>query len=68
MDQKRTKWRLDVYAWVISENEKVGNLDWISEITPTKFERNRAREKDLDRNNKHYVQSEWDSGRQEEED
>ena len=52
---------------MISENEKVGDLDWISEITPTKFERNRAREKDLDRNNKHYVQNEWDSGRQEEE-
>ena len=27
MDQKRTKWRLDGHAWVISKIEKVGDLD-----------------------------------------
>ena len=67
MDQKRTKWRLDGYAWVISKIEKIGDLDEMLEMVPTKFERKRAWGKHLTRNNKHYVQNEWDSGRQEEE-
>ena len=50
---------------MISENKKVDDLDWISEITPTKFERTRARVKDLVRRDKHYMRNEWDSGRQE---
>ena len=66
MDQKRTKWRLDGYAWVISKIEKVGDLDEMLEMMPTKFERKRTWGKYLTRNNKHYVQNEWDSGRQEE--
>lgn len=37
MNKKLTKWRLNGYARVISENEKIGDLDWTSEITPTKF-------------------------------
>ena len=60
MDQKRTKWRLDGYARVISKIEKVGDLCEISEMTPTKFERKRTWEKYLTRNNKHYMQNEWD--------
>ena len=67
MDQKRTKWRLDGHAWVISKIEKVGDLDEMLEMMPTKFERKRTWGKHLTRNNKHYVQNEWDSGRQEEE-
>lgn len=37
-----------------------GDLDKVSEITTSKFERNRARERDLDWNNKHCVQNERD--------
>ena len=62
MDQKRTKWRLDGHAWVISKIEKVGDLDEMLETMPMKFERKRTWGKHLTRNNKHYVQNEWDSG------
>ena len=67
MDQKRTKWRLDGYAWVISTIEECSDLDEMLETMPMKFERKRTWGKHLTRNNKHYVQNEWDSGRQEEE-
>ena len=67
MDQKRTKWRLDGYAWVISKIEECSDLDEMLETMPMKFERKRTWGKHLTRNNKHYVQNEWDSGRQEEE-
>ena len=67
MDQKRTKWRLDGYAWVISRIEECSDLDEMLETMPMKFERKRTWGKHLTRNNKHYVQNEWDSGRQEEE-
>ena len=60
MDQKRTKWRLDGYAWVISKIEECSDLDEMLENMPMKFERKRTWEKHLTRNNKHYVQNEWD--------
>ena len=60
MDQKRTKWRLDGHAWVISKIEKVGDLDEMLEMMPMKFERKRTWGKHLTRNNKHYVQNECD--------
>ena len=60
MDQKRTKWRLDGYAWVISKIEENSDLDEMLEMMPTKFERKWTWGKHLTRNNKHYVQNEWD--------
>ena len=60
MDQKRTKWRLDGYAWVISKIEECSDLDEMLETMPMKFERKRTWGKHLTRNNKHYVQNEWD--------
>ena len=55
MDQKRTKWRLDGYTWVISKIEECIDLD---ETMPMKFERKRTWGKHLTRNNKYYVQNE----------
>ena len=60
MDQKRTKWRLDGYAWVISKIEECSDLDNMLEIMPMKFERKRTRGKHLTRNHKHCVQNECD--------
>ena len=60
MDQKRTKWRLDGHAWLISKIEKVGDLDEMLEMMPKKFERKRTWGKYLTRKDKHYVQNEWD--------
>ena len=60
MDQKRTKWRLDGYAWVISKIEECSDLDEMLETMPMKFERKRTWGKHLTRNNKHYVQNECD--------
>ena len=39
MDQKRTKWRLDGYAWVISKIKECSDLDDMLETMPMKFER-----------------------------
>ena len=60
MDQKRTKWRLDGHAWVISKIKECSDLDEMLEMMPTKFKRKRTWGKYLTRNNKHYVQNEWD--------
>ena len=60
MDQKRTKWRLDGYAWVISKIKECSDLDEMLEMMPMKFERKRTRGKHLTRNNKHCVQNECD--------
>lgn len=38
---KQTKWRVDGYARVISENEKYSDLDGMLVIFPTNFVRNR---------------------------
>ena len=37
MDQKRTKWHLDGYAWVISKIEERSDLDEMLEMMSTKF-------------------------------
>lgn len=42
------------------KKEESGDLDWITEITPMTFERNRARRKDLDRRDKHCMPNKWD--------
>ena len=60
MDQKRTKWRLDGHAWVISKIEECSDLDEMLETMPMKFERKRTWGKHLTRNHKHYVQNECD--------
>ena len=60
MDQKRSKWRLDGYAWVISKIEECSDLEEMLETMPMKFERKRTWGKHLTRNDKHYVQNEWD--------
>ena len=60
MDQKRTKWRLDGHAWVISKIEECSDLDEMLETMPMKFERKRTWGKHLTRKDKHYVQNEWD--------
>lgn len=51
-NKKQTKWHVDGKARVISENEESGDLDRISEIMPTKFERNLDGGRDLDRTHK----------------
>ena len=60
MDQKRTKWRLDVYAWVIPRIEECSDLDEMLETMPMKFERKRTWGKGIISDDKHYVQNEWD--------
>lgn len=45
-----------------TKNEQLGDLDWIAEIMPTKFERNWDRGRDLDLDRKQCVQNEWDLG------
>ena len=60
MDQKRTKWRLDGYAWVISKIKKCSDLDEMLETMPMKFERKRTWGKHLTWDIKHYVQNECD--------
>ena len=60
MDQKRTKWRLDGYAWVISRIEECSDLDEMLETMPMKFERKQTWGKGIISDDKHYVQNEWD--------
>ena len=60
MDQKRTKWRLDGHAWVISKIKECSDLEGMLETMPMKFEWKRTWGRHLTRNNKHYVQNEWD--------
>lgn len=54
---KRTKWRLDSHAWVISENEGFSNLNSMLKTMRMKFERNRDKARDLDGGYKHCVQN-----------
>ena len=60
MNQKRTKWRLDGHAWVISKIKECSDLDEMLETMPMKYERKRTWGKHRTRNNKHYVQNECD--------
>ena len=56
-DQKRTKWRLDGYAWVISKIEECSDLGEMLETMSMKFEMKRTWEKGITSDKKHYVQT-----------
>lgn len=45
---------------MIWENKESGDLDWLPEITHTKFEEKWAKERDLGRNNMHCMRNEYD--------
>ena len=57
---RNTKWRLEVHAWVILENEGSGDQDEMLIKMCMKFELNWRSGRYLIRTHKKYVQNKWD--------
>ena len=57
---RNTKWRLDVHAWVILENEESGAQQGMIIKMCMKFEMNWRSGRYLIRTHKKYVQNKWD--------